>query len=53
MTEQEKRDYQKFLEQKKQTRIESGFEVKESYFNEAIKNCKGMEMSKNQQSLFD
>ena len=30
-----------------------GFELKESYFNEAIKNCKGMEMSKNQQSLFD
>ena len=36
MTEQEKKDYNAFLEQKKQTRIESGFEVKESDLNEKL-----------------
>ena len=30
-----------------------GFELKESYFNEAIKNCRGMEATKSQKSLFD
>lgn len=30
-----------------------GFELKESYFNEAIKNVRGMEMNKKQVSLFD
>lgn len=30
-----------------------GFELKESYFNEAIKNCRGMEQQKSQTSLFD
>ena len=29
-----------------------GFELKESYFNEAIKNCKSVEMDKKQTSLF-
>ena len=37
----------------KLNRFGIGFELKESYFNEAIKNCRSMEMSKNQQSLFD
>lgn len=30
-----------------------GFELKESYFNEAVKNCRGMEESKRQTSLFE
>lgn len=30
-----------------------GFELKESYFNEAIKNVKGMEIDKSQATLFD
>lgn len=30
-----------------------GFELKESYFKEAIKNCKSMEIQANQVSLFD
>lgn len=30
-----------------------GFELKESYFNEAIKNCRFAEMEKNQKQLFD
>lgn len=30
-----------------------GFELKESYFNEAIKNCRGMEFAANQPKLFD
>ena len=30
-----------------------GFELKESYFNEAVKNCKRMEMESNQATLFD
>ena len=29
-----------------------GFELKESYFNEAIKNCRGIEQDKNQMTLF-
>lgn len=29
-----------------------GFELKESYFNEAVKNCKMAEMSRNQKQLF-
>ena len=33
MTEQEVKDYNAFLEHKKQTRIESGFEVEESELN--------------------
>ena len=33
MTEQEVKDYNAFLEQKKQTRIESGFQVEESELN--------------------
>ena len=36
MTEQEKKDYNAFLKTKKQTRIESGFEVKESDLNEKL-----------------
>lgn len=36
MTEQEKKDYNAFLKNKKQTRIESGFEVKESDLNEKL-----------------
>ena len=30
-----------------------GFELKESYFNEAIKNCRSMEIEKSQKTLFD
>lgn len=30
-----------------------GFELKESYFNEAVKNCKRMEQESNQRTLFD
>lgn len=30
-----------------------GFELKESYFNEAIKNCKAMEFQSSQKTLFD
>lgn len=30
-----------------------GFELKESYFNEAVRNCKGIEYNLNQKSLFD
>lgn len=30
-----------------------GFELKESYFNEAVRNCKGIECNLNQKSLFD
>ena len=30
-----------------------GFELKESYFNEAIKNCRCMEIEKSQKTLFD
>ena len=33
MTEQEIKNYNAFLEQKKQTRIESGFQVEESELN--------------------
>ena len=29
-----------------------GFELKDSYFNEAIKNCKNAEIEKNQKKLF-
>ena len=36
MTEQEQKDYNDFLKTKKQTRIESGFEVKESDLNEKL-----------------
>ena len=36
MTREEKTKYQEFLEQKKQTRIESGFEVSESDLNPAL-----------------
>ena len=36
MTEQEQKDYNAFLKNKKQTRIESGFEVKESDLNEKL-----------------
>ena len=37
----------------KLNRFGIGFELKESYFNEAIKNCRGMEVNKSQKSLFD
>lgn len=37
----------------KMDRFGVGFELKESYFNEAIKNCKSMEQTKNEMSLFD
>ena len=37
----------------KMKRFGIGFELKESYFNEAIKNCRGMEMTANQPKLFD
>ncbi len=37
----------------KLNRFGIGFELKESYFNEAIKNVRGMEQSKKQLSLFD
>jgi DNA modification methylase len=30
-----------------------GFELKESYFNEAIRNCRAIEAEKGQRSLFD
>lgn len=30
-----------------------GFELKESYFKEAVKNCKGMEVNSHQPALFD
>lgn len=36
----------------KMDRFGIGFELKESYFNEAIKNCKSMEQTKNEMSLF-
>ena len=42
-----------FLETKKKNRVESGFELKESYFNEAIKNCKIAEVESNTKKLFD
>jgi DNA modification methylase len=29
-----------------------GFELKESYFNEAVKNCRRMEIDANQKTLF-
>lgn len=29
-----------------------GFELKESYFNEAIKNCRGCEVESHQPTLF-
>ena len=37
----------------KLNRFGIGFELKESYFKEAIKNIKGMEQQKMQKSLFD
>ena len=37
----------------KMKRFGIGFELKESYFKEAIKNCRGMEMTANQPKLFD
>ena len=37
----------------KLNRFGIGFELKESYFKEAIKNIKGMEQLKSQKSLFD
>ena len=37
----------------KLNRFGIGFELKESYFNEAIKNVRGMEQLKSQKSLFD
>lgn len=37
----------------KLNRFGIGFELKESYFNEAVKNCKAIESEKNQQTLFD
>lgn len=36
----------------KMDRFGIGFELKESYFNEAIKNCRSMEQTKNEMSLF-
>ena len=37
----------------KMNRFGIGFELKESYFNEAVKNCKSAEMKKNQLTIFD
>lgn len=37
----------------KMNRFGRGFELKESYFNEAIKNCRLAEMEKKQQRLFE
>lgn len=37
----------------KLNRFGIGFELKESYFNEAVKNCKSIESEKNQKTLFD
>lgn len=37
----------------KLNRFGIGFELKESYFNEAIKNVRGMEMQKSMKGLFD
>ena len=37
----------------KMNRFGIGFELKESYFNEAVKNCKSAEMGKNQLTIFD
>lgn len=37
----------------KPNRFGIGFELKESYFNEAIKNVRNMEQIKSQKSLFD
>lgn len=37
----------------KMNRFGIGFELKESYFNEAVKNCKSAEMEKNQLTIFD
>lgn len=34
-------------------RFGMGFELKESYYNEAVKNCKSMECNVNQKTLFD
>ena len=57
MTEQEKRDYQKFLEQKKQTRIESGFEVNDDDLNPALfpfqKYCVKRALSAGKFALFE
>ena len=36
MTNEQKNEYQTFLEQKKQTRVESGFNVTESDLNPAL-----------------
>jgi DNA modification methylase len=36
----------------KMDRFGIGFELKESYFNEAIKNCRSMEQTKSEMSLF-
>ena len=37
----------------KMNRFGIGFELKDSYFNEAVKNCKSAEMEKNQLTIFD
>lgn len=37
----------------KLNRFGVGFELKESYYNEAVKNCKSMECKMNQKTLFD
>lgn len=37
----------------KLNRFGVGFELKESYYNEAVKNCKSMECNMNQKTLFD
>ena len=36
----------------KLNRFGIGFELKESYFNEAIKNCRGIEINSHQPTLF-
>ena len=45
--------YEDFLKHKQTAIVNSGFEIKESYFNEAIKNCKQAEQDKSQKQLFE
>lgn len=45
-------DYQEFLKKKQLTIVNSGFEINESYFEQATKNIKQIESETSQPKLF-
>ena len=44
-------DYQKFLENKKQYSGNIGIELKESYFNQAVKNLESLEKTESEKDI--